>query len=569
MNLESPTGILVASKIGEVRSILRQAVAAADRGSVVAGFVTYEAAPAFDPVMQVRQESCPPLVWFGVFDRAEILDRLPAPLKHPEPTIWKPSWTATEYEKSIRSIHQHIARGDTYQVNLTLRLEAELQGDPWHLFRSLCHGQRSDCCAYVDTGDLVLCSASPELFFSLENDRIRCRPMKGTAARGRTLEEDLEQAQWLRDSAKNRAENVMIVDMVRNDLGRIADPATVRVVRLWDLEKYPSVYQLTSTIEAQTESSVEEIFTALFPCASITGAPKIRAMEIIRYLETEPRGVYTGAIGFIGPGRRARFNVAIRTVQIDPRARRATYGTGGGIVWDSVAAEEWQECRTKALVLKSPPPEFQLLETLRWDPDEGFFLLDRHLARLQASAEYFDYPFDLQTAAQQLAEYAECLSRQPLRARLLLDSRGELQIETDPLNHEPGPWRLALAIEPIDTTDPFLFHKTTHRQAYRHHQDRFPHHQDVLLWNERREITESTLANVVVRFAERLLTPPLESGLLAGTFRAELLERGEIVPAVIHLEDLRSADEILLINSVREWIPTQFDVDAVAAAAET
>ncbi len=569
ISLESPSEVLVATTLEEVRPTLSRAVEASEHGSIVAGFVSYEAAPAFDPSMRVHPESKFPFIWFGIFEQAEALARLPLTPDPISTTSWNPTLTAEDYGKAVATIRRLIERGDTYQVNFTHRLKGDFQGDTWHFFKSFCRGQRSDCCAYVDTGDLVLCSASPELFFHLEDTRIRCKPMKGTASRGRTLEEDRGQARWLRTSPKNRAENVMIVDMVRNDLGRIAEPETVRVARLWDLEKYPSLYQLTSTVEARTEAAVDEIFAALFPCASITGAPKIRAMEIIRDLESSPREAYTGAIGVIGPGRRARFNVAIRTIQIDSTTQQAVYGTGGGIVWDSVAADEWRECRTKALVLKPPPPEFDLLETMLWEPVAGVFLLGRHLDRLAASATYFDYPFDPQLAVRELQRHTQGLPHQPHRLRLRLDRRGGFEIESALVEAEQRPWRLALADKPVDHNDPFLFHKTTFRQTYREHRERWPTHTDVLLWNEDREITESTLANVVMRIGRRLLTPRLASGLLAGTFRAELLDRREIEEATIRLEDLGTADEILLINSVRKWIPAILDSDPFSPLGET
>lgn len=567
--LESPTEIIVASTLDEVRPTLARAVEAAEGGLIVGGFVSYEAAPAFDPAMLTHETDSAPLAWFGVFDSAGPIDRLATPQYPQFPSSWRPSLSEAEYKEAIQEIHRRIARGDTYQVNFTLRLDTDFQGDHWDLFRSMCRGQRAECCAYVDTGDLVLCSASPELFFQLEEGVIRCRPMKGTAPRGRTLDEDVERARWLSESAKNQAENVMIVDMVRHDLGRIAVPGTVEVSRLWELEKFPSLYQLTSTVEARTRARVNEIFEALFPCASITGAPKIRAMEIIRGLEKRPRGAYTGAIGILGPGRRAHFNVAIRTVQIDSTSRRATYGTGGGIVWDSVAAEEWEECRTKALVLRAPAPEFQLLETLRWDPERGFLLLDRHLNRLEQSAVYFDFTFEAQRAEVALIDYTLQLPNLPHRIRLLVDPAGRFQIEASVLREESRPWELAIATRPVDRRDPFLFHKTTHRRIYTEHRERFPAYDDVLLWNEQRELTESTLANVVVRFGRRLLTPPISCGLLAGTYRAELLDRREIVETPIALDELDSADEILLINSVRRWIRVRLARRSGDPSAET
>ena len=570
LSLENPVKILQASVLEEVGPTLRRVEAAAAAGRIAAGFVSYEAAPAFDPALKVQTPSSLPLAWFGVFENAETLDQLPGGAASMAPDVaWHPSLSSAEYEQGIDAIHRHIARGDTYQINFTLRLTSRLTGDPWDLFVDLCQGQRSRCCAFVDTGARVVCSASPELFFRLEGERIWSRPMKGTAPRGRTLEEDHRQARWLRTSAKNQAENVMIVDMVRNDLGRVAIPETVRVAKLWHLEKYPSLFQLTSTVEARTRAPLDEIFTALFPCASVTGAPKVRAMEIIRDLETGPRGVYTGAIGLIGPGRRARFNVGIRTVEIDTVAGQAQYGTGSGVVWDSDAHEEWRECRIKALVLQPPPRDFELLETMLWGPEIGFALLDRHLQRLESSAVYFDFSLDLAEVQQALNRAVRDLPRQAHRVRLLTNVDGSVRVESTLLKHHARPWRLALAADPVASDDRFLFHKTTHRQVYQQHRERFPDHDDVLLWNERGEITESTLANIVLVRQGRRITPPVSCGLLAGTLRAELLANGEISTGIVKLGDLDTAEELFLINSVRQWIPVDLDTTTLAVAAET
>ena len=290
-----------------------------------------------------------------------------------------------------------------------MRMHASIERDPFYLFLQLTDAQQSSYGAYLNTGRYAICSASPELFFELDGDRLRSRPMKGTASRGQTLAADRIQAERLHHSVKNRAENVMIVDMVRNDMARVAEIGSVRVLRLFEIERYPTVLQMTSTVECRTRASLPEIFTALFPCASVTGAPKIRTMQIIRDLEPGPRGVYTGAIGFVAPGRRARFNVAIRTVVVDTVAGEAEYGTGSGIVWESDSAEEYQECRLKARILTVMPRAFDLLESLLWTPESGCFLLERHLDRLRDSAEYFDFPFDERKIRTQLGEFAEAL----------------------------------------------------------------------------------------------------------------------------------------------------------------
>ena len=560
LSFRNPVTTLVGNEPVDVLPILQEIDSATERGLFAAGFLSYEAAPAFDAAMRVRPATELPLVWFGLFEKPEVIEPPGVTLTGGDLSMsWHPSQTEASYREAIISIHRAISRGDTYQINYTFPLEAPFEGDASTLFASLVRGQQSRCCAFVDIGRWALCSASPELFFQLEADRIVSRPMKGTAPRGRTLEEDEGSAAWLRASPKNRAENVMIVDMMRHDLGRLAAAGSVRVTNLWQLEKYPSLFQLTSTVEARTQAPLSEIFQALFPCASITGAPKVRAMEIIAELETHSRGVYTGAIGYAAPGRKARFNVAIRTVQVDRQAGVARYGTGGGIVAESEADEEWKEALTKSLVLVSPPPAFRLLETIRWDPEEGFSLLQRHLFRLARSAEYFDFRPELGRLERQLHEASEGWPREEHRVRLLVDSAGEVEIEAEPLTDDHRKRKLALAREPIDRSNRFLFHKTTHREVYDRCRRDFPDHDDVVLWNEEGEVTETSIANLVLRLDGELVTPALDSGLLPGTLREELLEKGTISEGVLKVGDVQRAEEIFLINSVRGWIPATLD----------
>jgi len=565
LSFRHPVATLVGTELSEVRPILREIESATERGLFAAGFISYESAPAFDPAMRVRPASDLPLVWFGLFEKPEVVE-LPTPLapgSGETQMTWQPSLTEESYQEAIEAIQQAICRGDTYQINHTFRLQAPFAGEAWQLFLSLVQGQRSRCCAFVDIGRWALCSASPELFFRLEGNALVSRPMKGTAARGRTADEDEQAAAWLQTSPKNRAENVMIVDMVRHDMGRVATPGSVRVAHLWQLEKYPSLFQLTSTVEAETRASLSEILTALFPCASITGAPKIRAMELIADLETLPRGVYTGAIGYAAPGRRARFNVAIRTVQIDRQTGLAQFGTGGGIVAESTAEEEWGEALTKSLVLRSPSPTFQLLETLRWDPVEGYYLLERHLDRLSRSAAYFDFKIDRDRLVNLLQGTSGGFSAETHKVRLLVGADGKAEIEAQPLVIDDRTWTLALARRPVDRRDRFLFHKTTHREVYDSSKRAFPDHDDVVLWNHEGEVTESTLANLVLQLDGEMITPTLDSGLLPGTLREELLSNGTIREAVVPLEDLSRAEETFLINSVRGWIRTTLDLSTV------
>ena len=365
----APRGVAAARTAAEVPDLLREVAAQTARGQVAAGFVAYEAAPAFDAALTVRTPrgagpaigapaapAGPPAAWFGFYDTALLSARPPvarrAAVWSAEP--WLPSLSAGAHAAAVARVKEHIAAGDTYQVNLTLRLRSRLRGDPWAFFLALQRRQRSGCGAFVDTGEDVVVSASPELFFRLDGERIVTRPMKGTSARGRDAAHDRRLATSLRASAKECAENVMIVDMMRNDLGRIARLGSVVVERLLAVELYPTVLQMTSTVAARTGASLPDLFAALFPCASVTGAPKSSTMGIIANLEPTPRGVYTGAVGCVLPGRRAQFNVAIRTVHVTAATGAAEYGVGGGIVWDSTAAAEYAECLAKAALLNLP-----------------------------------------------------------------------------------------------------------------------------------------------------------------------------------------------------------------------
>ncbi len=374
--------------------------------------------------------------------------------------------------------------------------------------------------------------------------------MKGTAPRGRTLDEDRRQAQRLLASPKQRAENVMIVDMMRNDLGRVAVPGSVEVPALLTVERYPNVWQMTSTVTARTAEGtrLSEIFAALHPSASVTGAPKVRTMELVEQLEGQPRGVYTGAIGHVRPDGSCRFSVAIRTAVVDRRAGRVEFGIGSGIVWDSVAADEYDECLLKGSVLGERPRPFDLLETMRWTPGEGIFLLDRHLSRLRASAEYFGTVIDEASLEQALAE---AQGNVPLRLRLLVGPDGRSRIEKSPLVPGPEVLRVGVAASAVDDRDRFLFHKTTNRSVYERAQR--PGFDDMILWNGRGEATESTKANLVVERGGRRVTPPVDAGLLAGTFRAEVLSTGDVQEATVTLDELRRAERVWLINSVRGW----------------
>jgi len=344
---------------------------------------------------------------------------------------------------------------------------------------------------------------------------------------------------------------VMIVDLLRNDIGRISEVGSVEVPRLFDVERYETVWQMTSTITSRTCASMPEIFASLFPSGSVTGAPKIRTMQIIRDLERFPRGVYCGAFGWLAPGRKAEFNVAIRTAVIDKGNGTTRYHVGGGITWDSSAEAEYDECRVKAIVVTKPRPRFELLETLLFD--QGYFLLDDHMARLGESAEYFDFSFDKDKARTLLAERASTFANIPRKVRLLMERDGTIRIEHGPITPLENV-RLALAARPVDDRDVFLYHKTTHRTVYENAKSSELNCTDVILWNQRGEITETTIANIALKIDGEWLTPPVSSGLLAGVMRGHLLREGRLREAVLHKTDLGKASAIAIFNSVRKWI---------------
>ncbi|MGE3274194.1 MAG: chorismate-binding protein [Vicinamibacterales bacterium] len=549
-----PRAIIEAWSLDEVRPALRRIEALVEgEGLWAAGAVAYDAAPAFDRALEARRSPSLPLVWFAVGDAPEPFDLPPPPAGRPPAIPWAPTNDAAAHAAAVSRIRARIAAGDTYQVNHTFRLRAPFDGDAWEVFLRMAHAQPSPHALFLDTGDWAVASASPELCFARDGTRITCRPMKGTAARGRTTDEDEARASWLQASAKNRAENVMIVDMIRNDLGRVAEIGSVTVTDLFRTERYPTLWQMTSTVTAESCATLDEIFAAVFPCASVTGAPKARTCALIADLETTPRGFYTGCLGVIAPGGVARFNVAIRTLVVDRRASRAEYGVGSGVTWDSDPAGEYEECLAKAQVLLNPPEPVTLLETLLWEPPGGWFLREAHLDRLERSAGYFDVPFDRAAIIARLDAAPARAGAGPCVVRLRLAPDGDIETDTR-ARPEPRPVvRLALAAAPVDTTDVFLFHKTTRRAAYDAALASVPGADDALLWNERGEITETTIANVVVDLDGTLCTPPVACGLLAGTYRGSLLDAGLVEERVIRLDDLRRARAIHVVNAVRRW----------------
>lgn len=557
LHFHSPIQVLIAEVSTEVLPLLSAVQQQIDRGYYAAGFVGYEAAPAFDSSFEVNSDGDFPLAWFGIYTSFNVISLPNIENQEFISSDWTPSISRQQYRSAIAQIKNYIAQGLTYQVNFSFRLQADFSANPWLYFTQLIQAQNCSYGAFVNLEDWAICCASPELFFhwnkTASDDRLlTCRPMKGTQPRGLSAEGDRQLAEVLQTSEKNQAENLMIVDMIRNDLGRIARIGTVQVPELFHVEQYPTLWQMTSAVQCSTSANLVEIFRSLFPCASITGAPKTSTMRIIAELEDSPRRIYTGAIGFVTPKETAQFNVAIRTVLIDRRNQTAEYGVGGGIVWDSIETDEFDECCTKAKILTLQQPTFELLESLLWTPENQYFLIDFHLQRLQQSAAYFAFPLDLDAVRDRFRLAAQNW-RTSQKVRLLV-SKGSFRLEATPFNAQAidRPLRVGIAKSPVNSADVFLYHKTTQRRAYEQARQDFPELDDVLLWNENAELTESCIANLIVELEGQWYTPPVTCGLLAGTFRRYLLQQEKVKERIIRLVDLPHCSRIFLANSVRQ-----------------
>lgn len=528
---------------------------AAASGLYAAGFVCYEAAAALNPELpSFPPAEGMPLVWFALFrERHAVSSGAGLPEVPGDEVTLQQLPESDDYTSDIDRIRAYIAAGDCYQVNHTFQLQGEFSGDPLALYARIGRSQRAQFCSYLDTGRFAIVSASPELFFSLRDRVITARPMKGTTRRGRSSAGDREAIRQLQLDPKEQAENLMIVDLLRNDLGIVAETGTVTVDSLFEVETYPSVHQMTSTITAivREGTGLLDIFRALFPCGSITGAPKKRSMEIIAELEGRTRGVYCGAIGCVAPGGEATFSVAIRTLLLDRQNGRISLGVGSGITWDSIAQREYAECLDKGAFINGGNPDFQLIESLRLQ-DGSYTLLDRHLARLKASAEYFGFAFAPDKTRQLLNDYAATVSGL-CKARLLLAADGALQMSSEPLRDTDSPLRFAVSNVRVDSQDPFRYHKTTRRELLDKSRRAREDCDEVLFTNERGELTEGSYHTLVIKRSDRLLTPPLNSGLLPGVLREELLTNGDISETVLYPADLQHAEELWLINSVRGW----------------
>jgi len=587
----APLRVFKAHQLAELPALFAEIESAVAAGYYAAGYFAYECGAFFEPTAanpQPAEPSAPqPIAWFGIYNQPALFDHRTGVFLHGEPlrshlsapddaTSPLPACTLDleepDYARRVEAILEKIRAGDIYQLNFTIPMRVKAPGSSAALYRRLRARQPAPYGAFLHTepGQRIL-SFSPELFFQIQNEektrRITTRPMKGTTARGRTSSEDRAAADFLRADEKNRAENVMIVDLLRNDLGRICKYGTVETRDLFAVERYPTLWQMTSTVtgELRPDATFQKILRALFPSGSVTGAPKVRAMQLISEFESAPRGVYTGAIGFFSP-QESVFSVAIRTLSLN--GDTGSMGIGSGIVIDSDPAAEFSECQLKARFLTQPdhrlPTEFSLVETLLWDG--SYPLIELHLGRLADSADYFGFPCERwEVRAALHAEGATFPDRRPRKVRLLLSPDGGLNIASEILPEriaDPKPLRVVLSPHRVDPLDPMLFHKTTHRPLYVEAlaQATLAGYDEVLFVNDRGEVTECSNHNIFIERAGRLITPPVECGLIPGVHRQLILQTHPTASQRrLTLDDLRKADAIFLSNAVRGLRPAEID----------
>jgi para-aminobenzoate synthetase/4-amino-4-deoxychorismate lyase len=520
-------------------------------GLNVAGYFSYELGYCFEPrLRRLAPETSRPLLRFGIFGKR-------TPLDARERNRWlvglgvlddvtiaaAETLSPGSYERQFSRVHDLIGQGDVYQVNLTFKVTTKPVSGVASLYHRLRTRARAGGSAFLHFPDEDILSFSPETFFATSGRRIHVRPMKGTTARHPQPALDQQRIADLQGDPKQRAENLMIVDLMRNDLSRLCVPGSVRVDDMFTVETYPTYHTLTSTVvgELASEPRFASIIPALFPCGSVTGAPKIRAMEIISETESEPRGVYCGAVGFAS-GSQMSFNVAIRTLALDDNG--GELGIGGGIVWDSSAGSELEEARLKARFFTDPVEPFRLIETMRWEPGEGFYLLDRHLKRLAQSATHFGYRLDPQAVLRHLLQSVSGKTAAQ-RVRLTLGARGDTQIETADPEPAPSDWGFVVSPDVVSSMDWRLHHKTTSREPYAA-LDRIkrlhPEVDEVILLNERGELTEGCRSTLFIEREGLWLTPPLAAGLLDGCLRREMLDQGprRTVEATLWPHDLET-----------------------------
>ena len=534
--------------IDQVEALLKEVETYQEAGFYAVGYVSYEAAPAFEKKLAVHPA---PLMgeYLLYFTIHEEVETLPFPEDYEAvdlPANWKEEVEAPAYQEAIKTIHHHIRQGDTYQVNYTVQLSQELETDPLAIYNRLVVEQKAHYNAFIQHDDVAILSISPELFFEQEDRLLTTRPMKGTTRRGLTNQADLKEAAWLEADPKNRAENMMIVDLLRNDMNRISEIGSEQVTRLCQVEQYSTVWQMTSTIESRLRPEVDlvQAFQALFPCGSITGAPKISTMEIIQKTEIAPRGVYCGTIGILLPRGKRIFNVAIRTLQM--QGTKSIYGVGGGITWDSKWEGEYQETKQKSAVLYRQEPRFELLTTGRIHQGELTFL-EQHLTRLREASRYFAYPFNEPKLLNDLQEELTHLDPSlDYRCRIALQKNGSFHLVITELTDLPASYLQAqLTEQKIDLATPFTYFKTSQRNHLA------ANHREQIFYLPNGSLLETTIGNLILEIEGKLYTPPAYLPLLNGIYRRHLLETQQVEEKLLTLNDLIDADRIYACNALR------------------
>ncbi|MGK0288953.1 MAG: para-aminobenzoate synthetase/4-amino-4-deoxychorismate lyase [bacterium] len=561
-----PQKIITTTKFSEIPACFQEIQDELEKGNWVTGYFAYECGAFFEERIQFPENENP-LLWLGVYSEPSIFDHQTGLFQNPPPvepdqkesyqvSNFSFSYSKEEYQKKISKIKSYIQNGETYQINFTGESSFSFQGSPLALYQALQEKQQVSYSAFLNQGDQQIISLSPELFFLRDREKIASRPMKGTIQRGQTQEEDQRLKNLLQSDEKSRAENVMIVDLIRNDLGKVAELGSVKTSKMFEIEEYQTLHQMTSTVEAKLKKEVSyfDIFQAIFPCGSVTGAPKIRSMEIIQELEDSPRGVYTGAIGYFSPEDKAVFNVPIRTVSI--KENQGLMGIGSGVVWDSVAEHEFKECLLKAKFLQDNE-QFSLIETMLWE-NAHLPYLGLHLKRVLESAKNFDIPLQKKYFLERLSNVTKNLKKTTrYKVRCLVSQKGEVSIETTNLKQQKFEERTIAVLDTQEnfSENPFFFHKTTKRELYKKafQQAQKLNFADILFSNEKGELTEGSISNLFIVKGGVYYTPPVSCGLLNGVFRQYLLHSlPNVEEKVLTYDDLLSADQVYLTNAIQK-----------------
>ena len=559
----NPLKIISCYRLEDVKDAFFELEDFLSKGYYAAGFISYEAGFSFEENLKgLRLDPGFPLIWFGIYKK-------PIIFRHREKIDLFTNKNLTysinnlqfnisrkKYVDNIKKIKNFIKRGDTYQVNYTFKYKFNFSGSLPGFYEDLKSKQSVSYSSRIKTSEFSILSLSPELFFRKNKALMEVRPMKGTIDRGRDVDQDRRNIEILSQSLKDRSENVMIVDLLRNDLGRISRAGTVTTERLFEVERYETLLQMISIVKAKLKKNVSlyELFRAIFPSGSVTGAPKINTMKIINSLEKEPRRVYTGSVGFFAPNGDAVFNVAIRTVLINNKTKKGEMGIGSGIVIDSEPYKEFEECKLKADFVTKKKTDLKLIETILWQPDKSYFLLKEHIDRLSSSCEYFNFKFDKKYIRRMLKGLEnEFKNRSDYRVRLLLGSDGNVKSSFSRISNNAVVQKVRFSDKRVSSRHVFLYHKTTDRELYNkeHKKWKKKGYFDIIFTNEKNQITEGAISNIIIKKGKTYYTPPVESGLLNGVFRKSLLKKIPLKEKVLYKKDVLCANEVYMVNSVR------------------